>query len=189
MMSSLMGLLALLPLLLLLVVITKHDVSRRRIPNRLVLIGILVGLFFNGLLPGGMGFNSSTTGGVGWLGGLQGAVVGMAVLLPIYWIKALGAGDVKLMGMIGAFLGTTDVLGVVLATFIVGGAMALVVAFCSRRLFVLLQNIKFMLLDSMVNIGIGHPPLMNDLPVSVGKLPYAVAISLGTFTYLIWQRL
>jgi prepilin peptidase CpaA len=136
-----------------------------------------------------MGFNSSTTGGVGWLGGLQGAVVGMAVLLPIYWIKALGAGDVKLMGMIGAFLGTTDVLGVVLATFIVGGAMALVVAFCSRRLFVLLQNIKFMLLDSMVNIGIGHPPLMNDLPVSVGKLPYAVAISLGTFTYLIWQRL
>jgi len=31
--------------------------------------------------------------------------------------------------------------------------------------------------------------LMNDLPVSVGKLPYAVAITLGTFAYLIWQRL
>jgi prepilin peptidase CpaA len=38
-------------------------------------------------------------------------------------------------------------------------------------------------------MSIGQPPLMNDLPVSVGKLPYALAITVGTFSFLAWQRM
>jgi prepilin peptidase CpaA len=189
MMSSPIGLLALLPLLVLLLVITKHDVSRRRIPNRLVLTGILIGLFLNGLLPSGTGFNSLTTGALGWLGGLQGLGVGMALLLPLYWLRAMGAGDVKLMGMVGAFLGPNEVLGAVLATLVVGGVMAILVVQWSKQLGLMLQNVKLILYGSAVKLSAGQAPLMNDLPVSVGKLPYAVAITLGTFAYLIWQRL
>jgi prepilin peptidase CpaA len=43
-------------------------------------------------------------------------------------------------------------------------------------------------MGSMVNMSVGQLPMMDDLPISVGKLPYAVAITVGTFAYLLWQR-
>ncbi len=187
-MPKILGWLALLPLLVLLLAITRQDISSRRIPNKLVLMGVLIGVALNGLLPAGIGFNSAVSGGLGWLVALQGLGVGMAVFLQIYWLRAMGAGDVKLMGMVGAFLGPTDVLGAVLATFIAGGVMALVVVLWSGRLARMLQNIKLILLGGLIKASAGQLPLMNDLPVSVGKLPYAVAITVGTLAYLVWQR-
>ncbi|MDD2933215.1 MAG: A24 family peptidase [Methylotenera sp.] len=185
---NLMGLLALTPLLVLLLMVTRQDIRSRRIPNKLVLIGLVLGVILNGLLPEGQGFNSAIPGGVGWLAALRGSAVGMAVLLPIYWLRAMGAGDVKLMSMVGAFLGSADVLGAVLATFIAGGVMALAVVLWSRQLSQMLLNVKLILLGGFVKMSAGQAPLMNDLPVSVGKLPYAVAITVGTLGYLAWQR-
>lgn len=186
---NLMGLLEFLPLVGLLLVIAWQDICSHRISNKLVLIGVMLGIALNGLLPEGWGFNSVIPGGLGWLAALQGLGVGMAVLLPIYWLRTMGAGDVKLMGMVGAFLGPNDVLGVLLATFVSGGVMALVMVFWSKQVGQLLQNIKLMLLGGVVRMSAGQFPLMDDLPVSVGKLPYAVAIMIGTLGYLTWQRL
>ena len=186
---NLMGILALLPLFGLLLVISLQDIRSHRIPNKLVLIGVLLGITLNGLLPQGWGFNSVIPGGLGWLVALQGLGVGLAVLLPLYWLRAMGAGDVKLMSMVGAFVGPEDVLGVLLATFVAGGFMALVVVVWSRQLGQLLQNIRLMLLGGLVRMCVGKLPLMNDLPVSVGKLPYAVAITMGAVAYLAWQRM
>jgi prepilin peptidase CpaA len=187
--ANLMGLLALMPMAGLLLVIAVQDIRSHRIPNKLVLTGVVLGVALNGLLPEGWGFNSVIPGGLGWLVALQGFVVGMAVLLPLYWLRAMGAGDVKLMAMVGAFLGPNDVLGVLLATFVAGGVMALVVVFRAKQVGQLLQNIKLMLLGGVVRMSAGQFPLMDNLPVSVGKLPYAVAIAVGTFGYLAWQRL
>src|SRR3990167_7222316 len=131
---NLMGLLALTPLVGLLLMVARHDIRSHRIPNKLVLIGVVLGVVLNGLLPEGQGFNSAIPGGLGWLAALKGLGVGMAVLLPIYWLRAMGAGDVKLMAMVGAFLGSSDVLGAVLATFIAGGVMALTVVLWSKQL-------------------------------------------------------
>ncbi len=186
---NLMGLLALMPLAVLLLLVTRQDISSRRIPNKLVLVGIVFGLILNGLLPLGWGFNSVIPGGLGWLVALQGLCVGLAVFLPLYWLRAMGAGDVKLMAMVGAFLGPNDILGVVLATFLAGGVMALVLVLWSKQLANLVQNIKLIVFGSLVKISAGQLPLMNDLPVSVGKLPYAVAITVGTFGFLVWQRM
>lgn len=185
---NLMGLLALVPLVMLLLMVTRHDIRSHRIPNKLVLIGVVLGVVLNGLLPEGQGFNSAIPGGLGWLAALKGLGVGMAVLLPIYWLRGMGAGDVKLMAMVGAFLGSADVLGAVLATFIAGGVMALIVVLWSKQISQMLQNIKLILLGGVVKASAGQLPLMNDLPVSVGKLPYAVAITVGTLGYLVWQR-
>lgn len=186
---NLMGLLALVPLVVLLLMVAQQDIRSHRIPNKLVLIGVVLGVVLNGLLPEGWGFNSVIPGGLGWLPALQGLGIGMAVLLPMYWLRAMGAGDVKLMAMVGAFLGPSEVLGVVLATFVAGGVMALAVVLWSRQLANLLQNIKLVLLGGLVKLSAGKLPLMNDLPVSVGKLPYAVAITVGTLGHLVWQRL
>jgi prepilin peptidase CpaA len=186
---NLMGLLALVPMMVLMLLLAKQDISNHRISNKLVLIGVLSGVVLNGVLPEGWGFNSQIPGALGWWAAIKGLAIGMLLLLPLYWLRAMGAGDVKLMGMIGAFLGPNDVFGAVLATFLVGGVMALVVVMWSKQLSQLLQNVKLILYGSVVKLSAGLSPLMNDLPVSVGKLPYAVAITLGTFAYLIWQRL
>jgi len=184
-----MGLLALVPMLVLMLLAAKQDISNHRISNKLVLTGVFFGVVLNGILPEGWGFNSQIPGALGWLAAFKGMAVGMGLLLPLYWLRAMGAGDVKLMGMVGAFLGPNDVLGAVLATLVTGGVMAILVVMWSKQLSAMLHNVKYILYGSAINLSVGQAPLMNDLPVSVGKLPYALAISLGTFAYLIWQRL
>ncbi|HEY0843232.1 A24 family peptidase [Methylotenera sp.] len=186
---KLMGLLALVPMLVLMLLAAKQDISSHRISNKLVLTGVLFGVILNGILPEGWGFNSQIPGALGWLAAFKGLVIGMALFLPLYWLRAMGAGDVKLMGMVGAFLGPNDVLGAVLATLLAGGVLALFVVMWSKQLRPMLQNVKLIFYGSAVKLSTGQAPLVDDLPVSVGKLPYAVAIGLGTFAYLIWQRL
>jgi len=186
---KLMGFLALVPMLVLMLLAAKQDISSHRISNKLVLTGVLFGVVLNGILPEGLGFNSQVPGALGWLAAFKGVAVGIGLFLPLYWLRAMGAGDVKLMGMVGAFLGPNDVLGAVLATLVAGGVMALLVVMWSKQLGPMWQNVKLIFYGSAVKLSTGQAPLMNDLPVSVGKLPYAVAISLGTFAYLIWQRL
>jgi len=184
-----MGFLALVPMLVLVLLAAKQDVTRHRISNKLVLVGMFSGVILNGMLPEGWGFNSQIPGALGWLEAFKGLAFGMGLFLPLYWLRAMGAGDVKLMGMVGAFLGPDDVVGAVLATLVAGGVMAILVVMWSKQLGAMLHNVKYMLYGSAINLSVGQAPLMNDLPVSVGKLPYALAITLGTFTYLIWQRL
>ncbi len=176
---SQVGVLALLPLAALLLAIAWHDVKRHRIPNPLVFGGGALGLALNGLLPQGLG----------WLAALQGLGLGLALLLPLYWLRVMGAGDAKLMAMVGAFLGPQDVLGALLATFLAGGVMALAVALRAGALRRLLQNLWLMLIEGMVKVSVGQAPVVDGAPVSVGKLPYAVAIAAGTLGWLAWQRM
>lgn len=176
-------------LVILLGVVAWQDIKQHRISNRIVLVGVILGFMFNGLIPQGQGFNSPAPGGLGWLAALTGLGMGMALLLPFYWLRAMGAGDVKLMGMVGAFLGPGQVLGAILGTFLIGGVMALVIALRAGAIMRLLGNVKFMLLDGVVKMSTGQVPTMDDLSQSVGKLPYAVAIAVGTVGYMIWRRL
>ena len=177
-------------LICLLGVAAWSDFKTRRIPNWLVLSGVLVGLLANGLLSGGLGFNNTfVPGGLGLLAALQGMGLGFAVLLPLYLLRAMGAGDVKLMGMVGAFLGPVHVQGAILFTLLGGGLIALALVLWSGMLKRLLQNIKYILMGGMVKMSVGQLPVMDDLPLSVGKLPYGVAIAMGTCSWLVWQRL
>lgn len=182
-------LMVLLPLVILLALAAWQDIKEHRIANRVVLAGVIIGFMFNAFIPPGDGFNSPAPGGLGWWGSLTGIGMGMIVLLPFYLLRAMGAGDVKLMGMVGAFLGPGQVLGALLGTFLVGGIMALIIALRADAIGRLLENVKCMLLGGVVKMSAGQAPLMNDLNQSVGKLPYAVAIAVGSVAYMIWRRL
>src|SRR5690242_11211981 len=103
-------------LLSLLLVAAVHDIHARRIPNTLVLTGVVAGLLLNGVLP-------SALGGPGVLDSLFGLVAGLLLLLPLYLVRAMGAGDVKLMSMIGAFLGAQAVVQAFIYILLAGGLL------------------------------------------------------------------
>ncbi len=162
------------------------DVRERRISNKLVLIGALMGLAINTVLPEGTGLLGANSGGLGFERALGGFVIGLGALLPLYMIRAMGAGDVKLMAMIGAFLGPMSVIGAVLMTLLAGGVLAVAVAMWKGVLRKTLANVHVILLGSAFKAKLGQG-LQLDVrlaPVS-DKLPYAFAIAMGTFIQLL----
>ncbi len=169
-------------LLLLLLFAAWHDIRSRRIPNALVFSGAVVGVLSNALLPQEMG-------GLGVLDSLAGLGVGLVLLLPLYLLRAMGAGDVKLMAMTGAFLGARGATGALLCVLLAGGVLALGAAWYQGKLRRLLYNLKMMLFTGAAGGSMGSLPVAGNLPESaaesVGKLPYGVAIAAGTVAYLV----
>jgi prepilin peptidase CpaA len=157
-----------------------HDLRTRRIPNRLVLWGTVGGVLLNSMLPAGAGLFQQPFGGLGLLQSLAGAAAGLALLLPMYLLRALGAGDVKLMAMCGAFLGPLAVLEAVLLTLLAGGVLAIAAALLGRRLRQVLKNACHMLLGTLLQSLAGGPATVAEPPAVTGKLAYAFAIASGT---------
>lgn len=161
-------------LVLLLLVATTVDVRERRIPNWLVASGMVAALAFHGIAPQGQGL----------LFALSGLSVGIATLLPMYALRVMGAGDVKLMGMIGAFLGVYGVIGAVLASMAAGGLLALAMAAGKRMLPQMIANLGDMMRQVHIKKMIGPAAAPMSPVASVGKMPYAVAITAGTLAQL-----
>jgi prepilin peptidase CpaA len=159
------------------------DARTRRIPNRLVLAGTLAGLALNALLPTGTGLFSAMPGGLGFLDALGGFAVGLGALLPFYLLRTMGAGDVKLMAMTGAFLGPAAVSSAVLMTLLAGGILALAVAWRHGVVRSALVNVHAMLALTLT----GRRDAM-EVPQAVATLPYALAITAGTWMHIVLAR-
>lgn len=157
-----------------------HDVRTRRIPNGLVLGGALAGLALNAALPAGASLFADPPGGLGLLASLAGLGLGLATLLPMYALGAMGAGDVKLMAMVGAFLGPDGVLGAALLSLLTGGVLALAMALWMGALPQVLGNLCLMLRHSLLGWLLGNAATFEPPPASTGQLAYAIAIAGGT---------
>lgn len=157
-------------LVVLVVAATVVDIRAHRIPNWLVGTGVVIAVVYHVFSPFGQGATFT----------LAGLIVGMATLMPLYVLRTMGAGDVKLMGMIGAFVGTAAVVNVVLATMVAGGIFALVAAVYKHALPQLLGNLRTMLIQRDIRRMKGAGSEAMQARPSVGKLPYAVAIASGT---------
>jgi Flp pilus assembly protein protease CpaA len=92
------------------------DLAVRRIPNVLVLAGLCLALAWQ------LWTAAPAAAVLLWLGG---AGAGLALFLPFYLLRGMAAGDVKLLAMVGAFLGPQAVLEVAVYSALVGGGMAL----------------------------------------------------------------
>lgn len=157
-----------------------HDVRRRRIPNGLVFDGALAALLLHAVLtPAG--------GGLGVPASLAGMALGLALLLPMYMLRALGAGDVKLMAMVGAFLGPQQLLSATLLTLLAGGVLALLVAASTGALRKAVGSTYQMLLHSVLRGVSGGNAQLDAPPEATGKLPYAIAIAAGTALSFFWS--
>lgn len=102
-------------LVLILLLATLLDGWKQRIPNWLTLTGTLAGLL--------MCWQDEATAGL--LRGLGGLAVGFLLLLPLYLMRGMAAGDVKLLMTAGVYLGPEDTLLAGLLSLIIGGTVAL----------------------------------------------------------------
>ncbi|MEN2470362.1 MULTISPECIES: prepilin peptidase [Burkholderia] len=159
---------------LLAVAAASTDIATRRIPNRLVALGLGGALIAQCMLHGVL------AGALGWLAG---AATGFGLLLPFYLLRGMAAGDVKLMLAIGAWVGAEMTFYIVLATFIAGGIGGIAYALLRGRMRQMWANVRALI----ARRSQGARTDAADGPVeiaSVGTLPYGVAIAAGTLGML-----
>ena len=163
-----------IPLLVvgLVVVTASTDIVCRRIPNPVIAIGLLAAFVVQAFLHG-------PVSGIG--DALAGTLAGFALLIPLYLLRATGAGDVKLLAMIGAWVGPAMILYVALTAFIIGGAWSIAWTLLRGRMQQFLLN-----LWSITHGGwrLQQGPSDASGIKSVGTLPYGVAIAAGTLVTL-----
>jgi len=155
------------------------DWRSRRIPNWLTLSGFAAGIALNAVLGGGNGA----------LGALAGAGLALAVLFPFVFLRGLGAGDWKLMGALGAFLGVRGILLVLLATILVNGMMAIIQVARQRRWQATLNNLRQLVLGFFY-LGIRPNPVVTLDNPQLTKLPFGVAAAFATAfcSILVWSE-
>ena len=167
-----------LVLLFVLLLASAFDIARRRIPNRLLAAALLAALAFH-LASGTPSALLSTY--------LAGFAVGLLMFLPLYLMGGMAAGDVKLMGTVGAFVGPALVLQCSLATYCAGGLLALGIVLAKRRGRDAFANVGVLLHPLLLRLSGAALAPDNAAPASVGGMPYAVAITAGTLLVM-WFR-
>ena len=150
------------------------DWRTRKIPNWLTVSSLFVGLTLSATLARWPGLKSS----------LEGAGVCLGVLLPFVLVRALGAGDWKLMGALGAFLGLWPAIVVLLGTVLIAGLMSAIEVVRQRKVWETLRNLVIVFLayftfhvNNARAITLDNPGLM--------KIPFGVAAALSTGSFFV----
>jgi prepilin peptidase CpaA len=141
-----------------------YDLRWRRIPNWLTGAALLSGVLANIWVAGFAGL----------LTALAGAALGLALLLPFYALRGVGAADVKLLAAIGALIGPQLLLWVALFSAVIGGVMSLLILGARGRLGPILTDLL----------------VLRTRPASTGlKAPYGLAIAGGVYLTLMFGAL
>ena len=154
------------------------DVGTRRIPNFITVGGMAVALVVR-LSMGGVD---------SLLGGLLGALLAFLLTFPLFMLRSMGGGDVKLLTAVGAFLGPYNTFIALLATALLGGLLAIVVSLQRRRLGASLTG-TFTVMRGLALKAISGgevdavPTLETEGALTV---PYGVAIAVGAVIGLLW---
>lgn len=140
------------------------DIRSRRIPNWLSFGGVLAGFAWH---------RDQTA--------LFGMLCGFGAYLALYLLRAMGAGDVKLMAAVGAIAGPSNWLILFAASAVTGGILAVLLMIWKGRVQKTLWNVAF-IANELAHLRPPHranPELDVRAAVSL-KLPHAVSIALGT---------
>ena len=152
------------------------DLRTRRIPNVLTLSAAAGALLFH-LATGGWAAAS-------W--SLAGLALGALLFFPIFALRGMGAGDVKLLAAVGAWIGPGQVAFAALATSIAGGIIAVVVALSFGYLRNALRNVSLLLRHWRV-AGVRPLPSVTLEGATGPRLAYSFPIAIGTMVTL-WLK-
>lgn len=141
-----------------LLIAVYYDLKWRRIPNFLTFSLIILGFILNLI-----------TGGVSALYySLLGFVIGAGFFFIFFLIGGMGAGDVKLMGGIGALLGFRTVIKALFYTAFVGGIIALIII-----------SISYFVKRFKISENKLYTTIKDINPMKI-TMPYSIAIGIGT---------
>jgi len=154
------------------------DLRTRRLPNYLTLGGAMAGL----------GFRAGWGGLPGLWEGLVGLGLGFVLLLLPYAKGGMGAGDVKALMALGAWLGYPLIIYLFVSMGLAGGVLALAVLWWQGMLGVRIRQGCFWLLNRALLRG---APPGREAQARPGSrdFPYGVAMALGMACLGLWHLL
>ena len=144
------------------------DWRSRKIPNWLTVSGILAGIILRTTLGGWPGAKSS----------LEGAGLALGLLLPLVLLRALGAGDWKLMGAVGAFMGPVLFLFILFGSILASGLMSAIQTIKTKRVKETFRNIVELVRGFVVFGFQPNPHISLDNP-KLMKIPFGMAVAVS----------
>jgi prepilin peptidase CpaA len=150
------------------------DMRFMRIPNWLTYGSLVCGLALRVCLAGWHGLAQ----------GLTGALLGGGIFFLMFLVRGMGAGDVKLMAAVSAWVGIHSTPRVLIATAIAGGILAVFYIIFYKQVVKTFRNMGELLRFHLVSGIQPHPELEAVAPSSI-QVPYGLAIAVGTFYLLI----
>lgn len=167
-----------------LIVAAWIDGKQLRVPNWITFPMVLSGLIYHSC-SGGWG----TWADGGFQGSLAALGTGLACLLPIYAVGGMGAGDVKLMAGMGAWLASAEhTWQAFVVSVFVGAVMAIVMVWRSGRFAEHYAN-AFVILNEWMTIR--SPRELSRIAAerkpSMQLLPYGIPICIGSIGYFLFQ--
>ena len=165
---------------LVLIVAAWIDGKQLRVPNWITFPMVLSGLAYNCWMDGWAGLGS----------GMLGMCVGLLCLLPLYSVGGMGAGDVKLMAGIGAWLGAMITLYAFCATTIIGAIMAICMVLY-RKSFLKHYTNFLLILNEWKEVR--NPAKLSEIAAErkprMFLLPYGIPICIGSIAYFLYAGL
>jgi prepilin peptidase CpaA len=160
------------------------DGKELRVPNKLTFPMIIAGWAWSSIAYG--------AAGEGWYMGLMwslaGTAVGLATLLPMYAIGGMGAGDVKMMAAIGAWVHCTTTFYAFCVSAIVGAILAVIMVIVAgegKKHF----NMFFHILNEIKTVGDPEAlaQIATERKTKMRLLPYGIPLAIGTVMYFAWM--
>ncbi len=166
------------------VVAAYIDGKELRVPNKLTFPMIIAGWVWSAVSYG--------FAGEGWYMGLMwslaGTAVGLLTLLPAMAIGGMGAGDVKMMAAIGAWVHSTITIYAFCISTIVGALLAVAMILWSGS--IRKHYHQFWLIFNEI-ITIKNPEKLAAIAAerkpSMHLLPYGIPLAIGTILYFAWN--
>jgi prepilin peptidase CpaA len=146
------------------------DVRGRRIPNWLTYSGLIAALMVRTAMEGWAGLR----------GGLAGTLLAGGIFFLLFLLGGMGGGDVKLMAAVGAWAGLAQGLNVLIVSAIAGGFLAAGYILIQKQVFETLRN-TMELASHHLTSGFEPHPLLNVRREGTLRLPYGLAVAIGTF--------
>ncbi|HEX4143654.1 MAG TPA: prepilin peptidase [Pirellulales bacterium] len=160
-----------------LIVAAVIDGLKLKVPNWITFPMILSGWVYSTVAFGWEGLGAS----------LLGTAVGLGLLLPAYAIGGMGAGDVKLLAGVGAWMGTITTIYAFCVSALVGGVIAVAMVLY-RRAWEKHRDQFWTILNEVTTIR--DPELLSAIAAERKKsmllLPYGIPIALGSIAYFFW---
>ena len=156
------------------------DIRSSRIPNQLTYSAVLAALLFRTAILGVSGLKS----------GALGMLVAGGLFLLLFVLGAMGGGDMKLMAAVGAWVGSTQVMMLILTAALAGGVLAIGRMILSKAVGQTLRNTMHLIYYRLTS-GLQPHPELNVQSSDSQRVPFGVAIAVGALScagHAIWWR-